>query len=496
MASAMLQRMGLTLEAASEITSAQGQGLITLDDFAQMDKDGIKMLFYSLARPGGTDAAGNRNPGTKVSAQAQINFGLMCYYIAHRSLRVDRNVTFAAVTLVAVKKMKPQQQLEANVKDPTTAPTVDFKNWPKTMENLEQYFRQHRGVDGGPLNYCIRRDLFPEAAAGDPTYNTADSKYNNHDDEIIGRHRIVDASSATGTLQSHEKNGPFVDVFLTDRTRVWELLSEIMNETDAATVIKAFKNKQDGRGAWLALWNHYLGEHNVDHMAAEAEKTLVTTSYTSEGRNWTFDKYALTHLKAHGILESLMEYGYTGIDKRTKVRHLMDGIKTKTLESVKTRIMSDADLRSDFTGCVTLFKDFIRQMAPEPGGGRNISAVGTGTAVDDRYAPDAEWKALSQEQRDAIYKARAERRANGGGGGGGGKGGRGGKNPTKTPTKHKTRQSKIAKLVAKAVNRRIASMAKEKAKDDDEEDEVEEEMNDVKDSHKMRQSSKKKKSGN
>ena len=71
MASAMLQRMGLTLEAASEITSAQGQGLITLDNFAQMDKDGIKMLFYSLARPGGTDAAGNRNPGTKVSAQAQ-----------------------------------------------------------------------------------------------------------------------------------------------------------------------------------------------------------------------------------------------------------------------------------------------------------------------------------------------------------------------------------------------------------------------------------------
>ena len=69
-----------------------------------------------------------------------------------------------------------KQQLEANAKDPITAPVVDFKNLPKTMENLEQYLCQHCSVDGGPLNYCIRCDLFPEAAARDPLYNTANSK--------------------------------------------------------------------------------------------------------------------------------------------------------------------------------------------------------------------------------------------------------------------------------------------------------------------------------
>ena len=65
------------------------------------------------------------------------------------------------------------------------------------------------------------------------------------------------------------------------------------------------------------------------------------------------------HLKAHSILESLVEYDYVGIDKRSKVRHLMDSVKTKTLDATKAQIMANANLRTDFNACVTLFKDFI-----------------------------------------------------------------------------------------------------------------------------------------
>ena len=53
-----------------------------------------------------------------------------------------------------------------------------------------------------------------------------------------------------------------------------------------------------------------------------------------------------------------MVHGYAGIDNRSKVRHLVAGIKTTTLDSVKTRIMSDAVLRQDFDACVNLYKDF------------------------------------------------------------------------------------------------------------------------------------------
>ena len=39
----------------------------------------------------------------------------------------------------------------------------------------------------------------------------------------------------------------------------------------------------------------------------------------------------------------------------------MAGIKTKDLDTVKTRILSDTNLRNDFDACVNLFQDFIQQ---------------------------------------------------------------------------------------------------------------------------------------
>jgi hypothetical protein len=80
----MLVRMKLSNQAATEVTSAQGQGIASLDNFAKMDKEGVELVFCQLARPGGVDAAGNRNPGIKISAVSQPNFGLMCYYVRHK----------------------------------------------------------------------------------------------------------------------------------------------------------------------------------------------------------------------------------------------------------------------------------------------------------------------------------------------------------------------------------------------------------------------------
>ena len=63
----------------------------------------------------------------------------------------------------------------------------------------------------------------------------------------------------------------------------------------------------------------------------------------------------------HQILTDLREHGYSGIDDRSKVRHLMEGISTATLDSVKNTILASTTLRSDFTACVGLYQDFITQ---------------------------------------------------------------------------------------------------------------------------------------
>ena len=59
-----------------------------------------------------------------------------------------------------------------------------------------------------------------------------------------------------------------------------------------------------------------------------------------------FEGYATFHKEQHTILEGLNEYGYAGMDEGSKTRHLhMSGIKTTALDSVKTQILCNAELR-------------------------------------------------------------------------------------------------------------------------------------------------------
>ena len=77
-------------------------------------------------------------------------------------------------------------------------------------------------------------------------------------------------------------------------------------------------------------------------MSSAAEKKLQTTTYHSEQRCWNFEKYLKTNVDQHAILEGLVEHGYAGIDKCSKVCKLINGIKNHDFDSVKTRILSDA----------------------------------------------------------------------------------------------------------------------------------------------------------
>ena len=96
-------------------------------------------------------------------------------------------------------------------------------------------------------------------------------------------------------------------------------------------------------------------------MLSRAKDKLKDKSYSREKLRWNFKKYIKTHVDQHAILTGLVKHRYSGIDDRSKVRHLMDSIKTKVLDPVKTQIMASAALRNDFDACVNLYKDFIEQ---------------------------------------------------------------------------------------------------------------------------------------
>jgi hypothetical protein len=61
------------------------------------------------------------------------------------------------------------------------------------------------------------------------------------------------------------------------------------------------------------------------------------------------------HTEQHSVLNGLKEYGYSGIDDSSKVRHLLKGIKTTDMDVCKAQVMASTNLRDDCLATVELY---------------------------------------------------------------------------------------------------------------------------------------------
>ena len=277
---------------------------------------------------------------------------------------------------------------------------VSFEMWwdcPKVGTLLSEYLGKHLGATGIPLAYVVRRDRVDENVIIDPA-----GEYSGAKQEMINRAPHVDAM------------GIALPTYLADRLKVWELLSDLCRDHDCWSYIKPAQRTNNGRVAFWKLYNHYLGPNNVDNRASASERLLQTTIYKNENKRWNFEKYVRVHVDQHAILTNLKDYGYSGIDERSKVRHLLEGIKSFSFDSVKATILSSTVLRNDFDGCVSLYTDFISQMQSVAPSELNISATRTDGndddgIIEDRYYDKQEYRKLTDEQKDYLRETRKTR---------------------------------------------------------------------------------------
>jgi hypothetical protein len=241
----MLQRMGLSVEAATKVVNVNGQNLSILDDFLQLEDKDIESLCRVIRRPGGVNTAGNQNQGMQVSAMAEANLKRMCYELHHHT-RLSRPVVWADITLLSVCALSVQTEMEASHRDPITLPVMDPKNWTKNFEAIDKYFRGLRGYKKSLLCYVYHPDLVPALAAVDPPTGRVRSLHISHDDEMCARGPILLAGAAAGP--DAETLGPFAPSFIVDRATVWEKLAKILLTNDAftVTVIKGAKKTRNG----------------------------------------------------------------------------------------------------------------------------------------------------------------------------------------------------------------------------------------------------------
>lgn len=416
-------RIGLSQAGATAIVNEQG--ISTIEELRLLTEDEIETLCKTVRRPGGTvvpQAAPGAaaaaapapvpNPGTAISLRAETNIKLANYYCKYRQ-KTSRATTPAEITLQNVRSITGLREWEQNHTDLKAPPNIiNNKNWPKTFEAIVELLRANLGVTGIPLAYVVRDT---EAVEADPQGGWATKQ-----DEMIGRAPHVDAAgNATAT-------------FITDRQRTWELLASISRDHECWIYFKVGQRARDGRLAYRSAYNHYLGPNAVDNMATVAERRLANTTYDGEKKRWNFEKYSGVHVDAYLTIMDLKRHGHAGIDDRSRVRFLNDGIKTPSLDAVKTRIMSDAALRNDFDACVTLYRDMIAQQQAAEKKSLNISATSTtdksnqkktgptisADKVEDRYYKPKDYAKLSDDAKLKLKRMREQRGGRSGGGDG------------------------------------------------------------------------------
>jgi hypothetical protein len=201
-------------------------------------------------------------------------------------------------------------------------------------------------------------------------------------------------------------------------------MANITRAHDCWTYVKPAHHTKDGRHTFLLILNHFLGPNNIDNMASEAEAKLGSVSYTGGRKKWTWENYVQNHAEQHAVLNGLTDYGYSGIDNGTKVRKLMAGIKTDTLDTVKAAVLASPALRTNDPDVVTLYGDFIKQQniesesmnvsdayitrrnnGPVSVAGSDYEASYDGV-VEDRFYHHAKYRTLSPDQNNELQLKR------------------------------------------------------------------------------------------
>ena len=252
--------------------------------------------------------------GIMVSQRAETNMQLALYTVRHDN-RISRATNVTTMNPTSIRRLRELKIKEdSRDGDPPTAPTIDPKNWPKTMEALQDYFSCVLGETKAPLAYIIRDVAAVPAEADDPAGN-----YDTPENEMIAR------------MPHQDAQGEDLPTYIHDRSKVWQTMSEVCRDDKCWTYVKPFQRSRDGRGAFQALHTHYLGANHVNNMASVAEAKLAQAKYYGEKRRYNFESYISTLNEQFQVLNNLKRYGYAGIDESSKVRRLNSGIKTEKL---------------------------------------------------------------------------------------------------------------------------------------------------------------------
>lgn len=169
-----LQTIGFSLAAANAIITDQG---VTLDDMSSLEERDITIICQAIRRPGGEITRGSRrvpNPGTNVNALAEKRLKLVRFMVEHFTFGINRTLTPAMITIVALNEMAQLQTIFASYKEPNENSSIeDHETMCKFLTSVGDTLTPFLGCKKVPLTYLLRANVEPILEVNDPRTNYA-----------------------------------------------------------------------------------------------------------------------------------------------------------------------------------------------------------------------------------------------------------------------------------------------------------------------------------
>jgi hypothetical protein len=104
-----------------------------------------------------------------------------------------------------------------------------------------------------------------------------------------------------------------------------------------------------------------------------------------------------------------MEHGYSGLDKCSKVRHLLTGIQDNSVQPMVCQVLAMREEENTFTTCLVLFADFICHLKQNPSNMCALpSLAALGVAAAGAMTPEEEVVANVNVAAGAAAEAQAK----------------------------------------------------------------------------------------
>jgi hypothetical protein len=204
-----------------------------------------------------------------------------------------------------------------------------------------------------------------------------------------------------------------------DNAQVYKIIQEVFALEDSHTHMLPFKPTEDGRKAWFAIYDHYLGKQHKRSLKAELQIQWNKLSYTGQRREWTFDKFTNRFIELLTRLNALKSEKYFGISDESALEHLLGAITCKDLYATQQSIYNHIH-KYTTASAIHLLSEFVRRQnisAPTKGETRTIASTsGTKRSQPDskeskpRFYTNEEFYKLSPAERHKIIQARRKQK--------------------------------------------------------------------------------------